>query len=80
MYMLQYQNQLDLMTVCEFFISIHIDRIDIQCTVMWHLQTNAHKALRVFLWSLIHSSLLRCMMFILGEKKKTNKTQENKTK
>lgn len=74
--MLQYQNQLDLLTVCEFFINIRIDRSYIQCGVMCHLQTNAHKVLRVFLWSLIHSSPLSCMVFILEKKK----IQENKTK
>lgn len=37
-----------------FFISICIDRSNIQYTVMWHLQKSAHKILRVFLCSLIH--------------------------
>lgn len=62
------------MTVCEFFIGIHIDKFNIQCTVMCHLHINAHKVLRAYCLPSVHfinSSPFCFMMFIL-EKKRRN--------
>lgn len=64
-----------------FFISLCIDRSNIQCTLMWHLEKNSHKVLRVFLQSLINYSPISCNVHF-RKIAKTNKKlrKQNKAK
>jgi len=68
MYMFQNKNQIKYMTVWKFFTGIHIDKFNIQCTVMCHPQINSCKVLRGYCLPSVHlnNSLPFCfMMFIL---------------
>lgn len=72
MYLIKNKNQIQHMTVCEFIADIHLDKFNIECTVMCYLKINTHEVLRAYCLPSLH--LINCspfcfMMFILERKK-----------